>query len=141
MGERLAPTLLREFLQQERLVQGRRESVRQENGQFEERGLRLYSRLVEMLARYGSHQGTTPPIEVNLDGCGTAELTVAHSFFSETNSICDGVVIQVSRNGKSQKLAKISPWGAVRIPENQLLPEELTKIEEVVDFIESSLKA
>lgn len=140
MGERPVPTLLREFLNRKRFVQSRRESIRQENGQLEERGFRLYVRIVQMLADYGGRQGITPPIEVNLDGYGTVELTVAHSFSSETDSICDGVVIQLPQNGRAEKLLRVSPWGKVVNAQEEVLPEELTKIEEVVDFIESSLQ-
>lgn len=141
MGERPVPILLWEFLQQEWLTQSRRERIRQENGQLEERGFRLYVRIVQMLADHGGRQGITPPVGVNLNDWGPVELTVAHSFSLETNSICDGVIIQVSRNGKSQELVKITPWGAVGNLENQPPLEKLIKIEEVIDFIESSLKA
>lgn len=141
MGERPVPTLLREFLDRKRLAQSRRESIRQENGQLVERGFRLYVRMVQILADHGGRQGITSPVRVNLNDWGPAELTIAHSFFAETGSICDGVVIQLSQNGKIEELIRVSPWGKVVNSQEEVLPEELTKIEEVIDFIESSLKA
>lgn len=135
-----APALLYELLGRERLAQSRRERIRQENGQLRERGFRLYARMVQILAVHGGRQGITPPVKVNLDGYGPVELTIAHSFSSETNSICDGAVIQISQNGRAEKLIRVFHWGKVEKQQEEVMPEELTKIEETVDFIESSLK-